>query len=197
MKVLITGFGPFRGFDTNPSQLVVEQFKIDSNIELRTAIIDVNRAYVENEYPKILEDFQPDFILNIGLNAKAGGLELETFAINSLKGDQKFQNIDEGLAYQTKVDTKALSDHLCELNIPSARSDYAGSYYCNFIFYLSLKWCKKNGGDAIFLHMPLTQNLASQIRLEKNILYPSLPEETITEGIRVIIDYCMKLREQV
>ena len=142
MKVLVTGFGPFKDFDKNPSSILVNDF-LKNDIIIKKEIFDVNRNDIETRYPAILESFQPDFILNIGLNANSGGFNLETFAINSLKDNSTTSKIKSEIAFQTDINTIALSDHLSLLGLPSASSDYAGSYYCNFIYYLSLEWCKK------------------------------------------------------
>lgn len=186
MKVLVTGFGPFGDFDINPSALLVEALEMDG-IEIRKEIFDVNRLDIEIRYPRILNEFQPDFILNIGLSANSGGLNLETFAINSLKDKAAFSAIKTAWGYQSKLDTSLLADMLCENGIPAIRSDYAGSYYCNFIYFLSLEWAENNGSDALFLHIPFTQKLASEISISKKILFPSLPKKTMLKGIEKII----------
>lgn len=192
MKVLVTGFGPFKGFDINPSTLVVEDLIYDGNIVVRKEIFAVHQQDIQDRYPQILNEFQPDFILNIGLNASSGGLNLETFAINSLKDQQSFKSIRDNLAYQTNIDTLFLADSLCKEGIPATRSDYAGSYYCNYIYYLSLEWCSQNKGNAMFLHIPFTRQLASDISIEKRIVYPSLDKEVILDGIQKIISFVVK-----
>lgn len=189
MKILVTGFGPFKGFDINPSTLVVEDLIYRRDIILRKEIFAVNQKDIQDRYPLILDEFQPDFILNIGLNASSGGLNLETFAINSLKDQQSFATISHQSAYQSKIDTLLLADMLCKEGIPATRSDYAGSYYCNFIYYLSLRWCRLNKGNALFLHIPFTRQLASEISIEKRIIYPSLDKEVMLKGIQKIITF--------
>lgn len=188
MKVLITGFGPFKGFDKNPSSILVNDF-LKNDVVIRKEIFDVNREDIETRYPAILEDFQPDFILNIGLNANSGGFNLETFAINSLKDNLTSSNIKSEIGFQTEINTTLLSDHLSLLGIPTVRSDYAGSYYCNFIYYLSLEWCKKNSSKALFLHIPFTTELAGEISLNKKVIYPSLPKQLMLNGIDEIINF--------
>lgn len=188
MKVLITGFGPFQGFDKNPSSILVDSFSKE-NIILRKEIFSVNRKDIENRYPMILKEFQPDFILNIGLNASSGGFNLETFAINSLKDNAAFSSIQSTIGFQTNIDTSALAEHLSLLGIPSVRSDYAGSYYCNFIYYLSLEWSRKNNSKALFLHIPFTTELASEWSMNKKTIHPSLPTALMLNGIGEIINF--------
>lgn len=194
MKILLTGFGPFKGFDINPSAFLVEGFEMD-NIIIRKEIFSVNREDIENRYSTILNEFQPDFILNIGLSANTGGLTLETFAINSLKDQRQFSAVGNELGYQTQINTSLLADSLCKKGIPSHRSDYAGSYYCNFIYFLSLEWCKRNNGNALFLHIPFTRKLACEISLEKRIMYPSLPVNLMQEGLHEIINFVRANRQ--
>jgi len=188
MKVLVTGFGPFQGHEENPSSILVDELIVDE-IVLRKEIFSVNREDIELRYSTILNDFNPDFILNIGLNASSGGFNLETFAINSLKDNSQFSTINDNFGFQTSIDTISLSTFLSNKGIPSIRSDYAGSYYCNYIYYMSLEWCEHNKGTALFLHIPFTTELSSKISLGKKIIYPSLPKALMLKGIKEIILY--------
>ncbi len=186
MKVLLTGFGPFKDFSINPSQIIVEKFEMEEVI-LKKKIFEVDKEAIEASYISLLDGFQPDFIINIGLNAGSGALNLETFAINSLKDKEQFSDISHPPGFRTFVDTDAISEHLCRQGIPAIRSDYAGSYYCNFIYYLSLQWCEKNQGSSLFLHIPFTTKLASDYCKEKKKAVPSLDDEIIISGIKEII----------
>ncbi len=187
MKVLITGFGPFLKFPINSSQKVVETLS-KSYLEVRCKIFDVNRFSIEEPYKLLLKEYQPDFILNIGMNASSGALNLETFAINSLKDEeQAFSDIESQIGYRTKLNTEQLAIELCDKGIPAIRSNHAGSFYCNFIYYHSLDWCNKNGGNALFLHIPLTTKIGAEYCKTKKIDYPTLAEEKIIEAIEHII----------
>jgi pyroglutamyl-peptidase len=190
MKVLLTGFGPFKDFDTNPSGEVVRAFDMEG-VVFRKEILDVNKEAILGRYPVLLDEFQPEVIINVGLNAASGTLNLETFALNSLKDDQAaFSTLEGPWGYRTSLDTQALADRLCDAGIPAVRSDHAGNYYCNFIYYLSLEWGFRNGGQALFLHMPFTTHLAAKAAKEKKRAFPSLPLATVHDGLRLILEAC-------
>lgn len=185
MKTLVTGFGPFKGFDINPSQIIVEQ--LNDREDIKTVIFDVNQNAISSTYPPILEEYQPDLILNIGLQASTGVLNLETFAINSLKDQEEFQTIQEMSGFKTSINTNRLAQELCDIGIPAIRSDHAGNYYCNYIYYLSLQWCQGGKGNALFLHIPFTTKLASIYCKAKKTSFSSLNEKIILKGIDYII----------
>ncbi len=191
MKILLTGFGQFGDFDTNPSTLVVEAFEMPG-IQIRKAFFEVNQPAIDSRYNNILDSFQPDLILNIGLNAASGAINIETFAINSLKDSNHFMDNDKEIAFKTRLDTNSISQVVCDKGIPCIRSNYAGSYYCNYIFYQSLSWCSNNGGNALFIHIPFNSRLAAEICKEKKIAYPSLPLSMLIEALTLIIDEVSK-----
>ncbi len=188
MRVLLTGFGPFSGFPTNPSQVIVDDFQMEE-VVLEKKIFDVNRTAIEQGYLPLLDKFQPDFILNMGLNASSSVLNLETFAINSLKDGGFNDDWGKEAGLKTSIDTIALAGELCSNNIPALRSDHAGNYYCNFIFYHSLYWCKQNKrkGNALFLHIPFTTELASRYCHEMKKDFPSIEKHKIEQAVELII----------
>lgn len=182
---MLTGFGSFLNFDTNPTTLLLEGFPdLPNGIALHKAILEVDADYLQQEYPRLLQKTQPDLIINTGLNAAAHTLQLETFAINSLKDKEAFSTVGRPAAFQTSIDTHALAQFLCAQGIPTQRSDYAGSYYCNYVYYLSLQW----GVPSLFVHIPFFTEMMSKMILEKHKTYPSLPHKLVEKGLVTIIE---------
>lgn len=195
-KILLTGFKLFGKFQVNPSEIIVNNFVPNDHVQLKTMILEVDFAKALVPYTEMLSEFRPDFIINLGLSATSGVILLEHMAIN--KGfdhihDRKHFTIQTDaaapLALANQLDLTILSEQLCEKQIPVLRSNHAGSYLCNFIFYHSLQWSQQNGGDAIFVHIPFTTALASRICLGEHKAYPSLPQTKIEEAIHHIIDF--------
>ncbi len=188
MKILLTGFGAFQNFNQNPTIDLVEGFDL-KNHEVKTRIFQVNRPAIEQEYLLLLEDFRPEIIINTGLHAGTGVLNLETFAINSLKENLSFSDVGgklEGL--RTSLDTDSIAKELCLAGIPALRSDYAGSYYCNFIYYKSLEWARGNNAKALFLHIPHSLRTASELVLKEGKQYASMPTEWVRTGLILILE---------
>jgi pyroglutamyl-peptidase len=52
--------------------------------------------------------------------------------------------------------TTRLAKHLRSRGVPAVASRSAGSYLCNFIYYLSLDWARRqqNHHDVCFVHVP-------------------------------------------
>ncbi len=192
-KILITGFGAFKEFDINPSAILVEHFQY-ANAEIHKAIFQVNKEYIDKEYPKLLNELQPDGILNIGLHASTGGFQLETFALNSLKDKGVFfQNQDNNIAFKTSLDTYLLAQKLSDSGVPTLRSDHAGNYYCNYIYYLSLQYIyNKNKENALFLHIPYDRMTAAKIALQQQKIYPSLELDLMLFGLERIVNEMIK-----
>jgi hypothetical protein len=41
--------------------------------------------------------------------------------------------------------------------VAAGASRSCGRYLCNFLYYRSLEWTRTRGGDALFVHVPLTR----------------------------------------
>jgi len=194
MNLLFTGFKPFLKFSINPSEKIVNLLEIN-DFNVHKAILPDDFKSLEVIYKELLIKHQPDFILNFGMNAKAFALELETFAINAAKDFLKApETIDENadLALKTSIDTYALAEQLRKEGIPARSSNHAGDFLCNFVFYKSLEYTKKRGGQALFIHMPYTANLAASIYSSDGHLFPSLSTDVIIRGVEMIVEHVGK-----
>lgn len=191
-KVLITGFKPFAPYTVNPTEQLVEALAPIKDIHIEKEIFEVDFELVHQVYPRLVEDMQPDFILNLGLSGQANSIQLERFAINSgfdYNGKKTFFEIDAKSppAYQTKVKLEGLSQKINEVGIPTTISNHAGSYLCNFIYYHSLQYAELQRKKALFVHLPFTTELVCQFAQAKQTTYPSLPQAYIDKAIRLIL----------
>ena len=160
--------------------------------------MEVNFETAAETYPKLLNNFQPDFILNTGLSASSGVLRLEKFAINSGHDHAASRGKHFGISshspdgLSTRLNLNELAAVLNAQGIPALRSDYAGSYLCNFVYYHSLFWCSNNRGKALFVHMPFTTEIAANLCLKTHRAYASLPQQLIEKALNEIIMFCIK-----
>ncbi len=191
-KVLLTGFEAFSPHPVNPTESLVEEFLPSSDIQLRKAIYKSDFEVVSASYPKLLDEYRPDLILNLGLDARRGAMCLETFAINAgfdPMGEKTHFAVDghKNSAYHTHINTEKLALELCEAGIPAVRSNHAGTYLCNHIFYLSLKWAARHSAEALFIHLPFTTEIAASLIKKNKTIYPSLPANMLLRGVDLAV----------
>lgn len=196
-KILITGFEPFGKHKYNPSQIILGSNYEPSldDIEFKKTVFNNNFDEFLPEYMALLNDYQPNYIINCGLDSKIYAMRIERVALNLgydfiNKPDEILPVNDNGKnALFSKTDVIELADYLCKQGIPSEPSFHAGIYSCNYILYNSLQWCKNKDSDAIFVHLPYTHEIAAKNVLEQGVLKPSLSKNLIEKGFTTIIQY--------
>ena len=201
-RVLLTGFEAFAPYSINPTKSLVETFLPSAEIVLHKTVYQTDFEVVSKNYPKLLDEFRPDWIINLGLDARRGALCLETFAINTgfdPRGEKQHFPIEEfkNSAYHTNINTEKLATELCEAGIPSIRSNHAGTYLCNYIFYLSLKWATRHSAEALFIHMPFTTEIAADLTQKNKLIYPSIPANLSLQGIDLTISSLVESKKMV
>jgi len=159
-RVLLTGFGPFPGVAENPSGWLVEALAAQGSTDC-----DIHRRVLPTLTPRLHADQQPHVMIHFGVSSRAQGLRIERSAHNraASRADargalpatpaispQGAMRLDSGLP------VTALAAHLRANGHAAAASRSCGRYLCNFLYYRSLEWARPNGGDALFVHVPLT-----------------------------------------
>ena len=161
MRILITGFEPFGGLDTNITQEIISQLPAQiGNREIVTLCLPVSfqRAPIVLRQAVVLH--QPDLILLLGQCPAGESIRLERFAMNMMDC-QKADNDgycpleqviypNAPLAYRTPINIKTIVHHLQEEKLPVVVSNSAGLYVCNRVYYGALH-LKQN---ALFVHVP-------------------------------------------
>jgi pyroglutamyl-peptidase len=56
----------------------------------------------------------------------------------------------------TGLPVTAVAAHLRSQGHAAFASRSCGRYLCNFLYYRSLEWARAHGGNALFVHVPLT-----------------------------------------
>lgn len=157
MRILVTGFEPFDGAETNISQQVAEGIEAEGVIKLCLPVSFKRGPEVLRE---AIEHYQPTFLLCLGQCAEGEKIRLERFAINlmdSEKGDNDGYKPDEEtidanahLALRTGLNIKQLRSECIEEGLPVILSNSAGLYVCNRIYWEALRYTEK----ALFVHIP-------------------------------------------
>ena len=170
-KVLLTGFGPFPGAPENPSAWLAETLASSAlarrrEVSLDAEILPTEWAAVSARAPRLLETLKPQLMLHFGLSPPASSFRIERSAHNRIlpRADAAGALPGRGSiipAGRDRLDslfpTDRLAAHLRQNGIAAAASRSAGRYLCNFLYYLSLDWARRQPTPchAVFVHIPL------------------------------------------
>ncbi len=194
-KILITGFEPFGKHDNNPSKIILESDYIPkiANIEVKKIVLSNNFNEIQSKLIEVLNNYEPDIIVSLGLDSKIFTLKLEKIALNLSydhvnKGNLVHINKNGKDAFINNLNLTKLVEHLNDHDIPATVSYHAGIYSCNYIYYLIQEWSKIKNTKSIFVHLPYTHEMASESIIKKDIIKPSLSQKIMEKGIKEIIE---------
>ncbi len=194
--ILITGFAAFGGEKINPSWEAVKQLDqliIDGH-QLIARQLPCSFTESSEHLTKLLEELQPQIVLNIG---QAGGrldISLERVAINlddaRIADNLGTQPIDQTIiknapnAYFTNLPLKAILQVARSNGIPASISYSAGTFVCNHVFYTLMHWINKVSPDVRggFIHIPYLPEQAAALGTQ-----PSMTAETVINGLKIIL----------
>ena len=168
LSVLITGFGPFPGAPFNPTVPLVRRL----SVRRRPALADVQRvthvfctsyAAVDAELPALIARHRPDVLLMFGLAARTPYLRIETRARNAVSAlvpdaaghMLRTAGIRPGQpALAGRAPFQRLLSAARAARVPARLSRDAGSYLCNYAYWLGLEAAARNGSVVAFVHVP-------------------------------------------
>lgn len=196
MKILVTGFDPFGGEKINPALEAVKGLADTiKGAEIKKLEIPTVFNKSAEVVQKAIEEFQPDYVLNIG---QAGGryeISPERVAINvddaRIADNEGNQPIDAPIkedgdaAYFTQLPVKAMVTAIKNAGIPGAVSNTAGTFVCNHIMYqvqymIHTNFPKIKGG---FIHVPY---IPEQVVNKPG--QPAMSLSDMTKGLTVAIE---------
>jgi pyroglutamyl-peptidase len=191
--ILLTGFEPFGGDDTNPSWRIaqalhgqrIEGVRVES-ICLPTVFGAANTAL-----RAAVSHHRPQLVLCLGLAANRGEISVERVAINvddaRIPDNAGASPIDEPViaaapaAYFSTLPIKAIVAVLHEAGLPAAVSQTAGTFVCNHVFFGLMHLLRRRPGlRGGFVHVPTEQTLplAEQVRGVRLVLATALRSDT-------------------
>lgn len=168
-RVLLTGFGPFPGVPENPSGWLAETLAATTRghgWEPHGAVLPTEWAAVAALAPRLQAELQPLVTIHFGVSARATGLRLERTAHNraepradacGAKPDSQTVSRDGAARIETRLPVTALAAALRAQGHAARASQSCGRYLCNYLYYHSLARTERHGGDALFVHVPLTR----------------------------------------
>ncbi|MBU7033031.1 MAG: pyroglutamyl-peptidase I [Theionarchaea archaeon] len=168
MRVLITGFDPFRDEQVNPSWEICKMLQEESmeGVDIKVRRLPVVFKRAREEAIRQFEELNPDLVLHLG---EAGGrthISVERVAINcddagtpdndgQTRDAEPIQEKGEDGLFAT-VPVKKIVKALKKSGIPAVISNSAGTYVCNHVFYGMLHHIKQKRASTWvgFIHLP-------------------------------------------
>lgn len=172
-KILLTGFEPFGGMATNPSEELVRAFERErpEGVSLDILILPV-------EYQRAMEMIrqrvaQYDIVVMFGVARTRQEISVERVAINLMDASSRDNcgyrpeeepiDPDGPAAYFTTLPVKQIARETAEAGIPCKVSNTAGTYVCNAIYYSALHEAAVRGYKTrcLFIHLPAKAEINS------------------------------------
>jgi pyroglutamyl-peptidase len=197
MKLLLTGFEPFGGSKTNPSEQVIRRLAGEriGEFTVSSVLLPVDRFQGPEKMLGRLKALDPDAVLCLGEASGRATVAIERIAVNlvdfRIPDNAGNQVVDEAVlpggpaAYFATLPVRESIQALLNAGIPAELSLSAGSYLCNQVFYHLLHYISGSGRQitAGFVHLPaLPEQAAQQARP-----LPTMSFETSLAAVRTII----------
>lgn len=195
--VIVTGFEPFGNFRENPSAQIAEQLhgRTIADAAVSSLVLPVTFGQDTARLFPVIEKLQPQFVLSLGLAARATCLQVERIALNLQNSDDREMPIvEEGpAAYFATLDVDRVATAVRNRGIPAQPHVYAGTYLCNHVMYqtLHLAAAQQLPLRSGFIHLPLSQE---QVVTEDLTQLPSLPLQTMADGVLAAIEAALTKR---
>lgn len=169
--ILVTGFEPFGGYDTNISHDIVSALSAESDrsMAVSTIVLPVDIKQAPRLLAARLRRLRPTWCLMLGQDATRASISVERVALNvcdfncpdnagNMYVDQRV--VDNGpAAYFSTISDRSLLSAVKETRVQANLSLTAGSFVCNALFYSALHTCAVNGFATRcgFLHLPIAE----------------------------------------
>jgi pyroglutamyl-peptidase len=196
-KILITGFEPFGSQKINPSQIMIEHLKKNSNISEMCDFLLLPVDYVRAAEALTLRLKTQKWAGWIGFG-QAGGrdkISLERVALNWKEKDFNQADVQppargpliEGAenAFINPMDLVKILVELKRNKIPSEISFTAGTYICNCVYYFAMRTFQELNSNSfsLFVHVPYlpeqsqnsaTMSLGQMLKAAEIIIHQSI-----------------------
>lgn len=156
--ILVTAFKPFHIYKTNSSFESLSKSSLPNDCVKAYLSVDLDNT--KEELYDLINRINPSLIIHFGQSGRDKEISLERRAQNLLSfkiKDNAFnmpqnERIIEGSSdyLYTKLDIDGLKAYLEENGINPTLSDDAGTFICNYTYYLSLS----KDIPVIFIHLP-------------------------------------------
>ncbi len=173
--VILTGFEPFGEWKRNPTQELALGFEGREleGMAFRTHVLPVDLGGAESALAEIHGsiDDKCGALVHLGLHPYTDVYRLERVALNMLdfdipdnKGNERREipiiKGEKG-AFFSAVSVRTLHEALKSRGFETKVSNSAGTYICNLVYFLSLRFAENGGGKTkvLFVHMPKEEEI--------------------------------------
>lgn len=170
-SILLTGFKPFLGDKTNPSELICREIK-NPNVTTKILPVEFEKAFLDLQIEVQQNEF--DYIIMLGLGTGSTRLRLEKVGMNwneSTHADESGYLVPVGpidtsapLSLMTSFPINDIFQKLNTQNYPVDISFSAGSFVCNSLYYKTLRHFPNI--KSIFIHVPSENIIRIQWQVE-------------------------------
>jgi pyroglutamyl-peptidase len=165
--VLVTGFEPFGGGATNPSQEIARALagREIAGRRVAGAVLPCVFGDANHALRRLLREHRPELVICLGLAAGRSGITPERVAINvddaRMPDNAGCQPVDQPIvaggpaAYWSTLPIKAIVAALRTRGIEASVSQTAGTFVCNHVFYGLMHALRRRPGvRGGFVHLP-------------------------------------------
>ena len=168
--VLVTGFGPFPGAPSNPTQQLVTRLAhlrrpATTGVRLVTHVLPTSYAAVDQQLPSLIDKHQPDAIVMFGVAGRSKAIRIETLARN--RTTRVYPDIDRNVLQRASITPGEgprrgrapfvrLAAAVRASGLPARLSRDAGTYLCNYGYWRALEHRSQadNPRLVVFVHIP-------------------------------------------
>ena len=207
--ILATGFGVFPGAPENPTTWAMHEIERSgwqpAGAHLVTRTLPVRFDLWDGELQPLLATARPDAVVSFGLSAKAKGITLESTARNRVATERPdFTGacsvsdcaVDSGAEIlPTRLPLRDISERLYDAGIPIGRSDDAGDYLCNLLFYRLMDFAEAGGPKvAGFIHVPYLDTQVARLAAAGHGLEygGTLSETQLVRAVKIVVECCVR-----
>jgi len=203
--VLLTGFAPFGGEDSNPSWEAVSALDGEQILghRIATRCLPVEFGTSLQALRRALDETAPVMVICVGQAGGRAQIALERVAINvddaRIADNAGAQPIDEAViaggpaAYFSDLPIKAMLAALRDAGIPAEVSQTAGTYVCNHVFYGLMHALRTvHGVRGGFIHIPYAPAQAA-----RHPGAPSLPPSVVSQALRLAVATALTVEHDV
>jgi pyroglutamyl-peptidase len=177
--ILLTGFEPFGGDRTNPSEQIARALdgRVIAGQRVVGAVLPCVFGAANIEVRRLLRFHRPALVVAIGLAGNRAEITPERVAINvddaRIPDNAGKQPVDTPIvrggpvAYWSTLPIKAVVAALRARNVPASVSQTAGTFVCNHVFYgLMHALRRRRGVRGGFIHVPAETALPLDTMIE-------------------------------
>jgi len=202
VRVLVTGFEEFGDEPVNPSRMLVRE--LDGQVLGRAQVygfaLPVSYSRVRRAVRYLLEDIDPDIVLSFGLSPQRTVVSVERIALNYAysrmpDNDGVVLNhkkiVENGpIALESTINVFKTTELFLENGVPAIVSYHAGTFLCNYVFYLMLYYSINNKRKVGFIHIPYThRDVINMLGGSKPKIAPSIDGDKLLQAIRKLVLY--------